>query len=222
MADKDGATGGPLADKPDEGTGQVPDKDKVPRNPDLGDEEKDALVPDRHDPHLGAMQSTNHEESMGSPYSWVPSRQPCWEAKAAGRRESTWLTQPMDQDIYSEWDPATQSEWLRVQDWPEQVKIHFLREGLHPEVAQWAMVTAEPTPLVGWYMRAGKAEVRLRRVQLLKQRGYPPVDFSQSSVRGHFSGSQWQGGRGISVCSAAMAETLPELQRRGAQSGRVS
>uniref|UniRef100_A0ACB8E785 Uncharacterized protein n=1 Tax=Sphaerodactylus townsendi TaxID=933632 RepID=A0ACB8E785_9SAUR len=62
-----------------------------------------------------------------------------------------------------------------VQDWPKQVKIHFFREGLHPEVAQWAMVTAEPTSLAAWYTRAGKAEVHLRRVQLLKQRRNPPL-----------------------------------------------
>uniref|UniRef100_A0ACB8EM87 Uncharacterized protein n=1 Tax=Sphaerodactylus townsendi TaxID=933632 RepID=A0ACB8EM87_9SAUR len=53
-----------------------------------------------------------------------------------------------------------------VQGWPEQVKIHFFREGLHPEVAQWAMVTAEPTSLAGWYTRAAEAEVRLRPQEL--------------------------------------------------------
>uniref|UniRef100_A0ACB8F075 Uncharacterized protein n=1 Tax=Sphaerodactylus townsendi TaxID=933632 RepID=A0ACB8F075_9SAUR len=41
-----------------------------------------------------------------------------------------------------------QLAWV-VQDWLGQVKIHFFREGLHPEVAQWAMVTAEPTSLAG-------------------------------------------------------------------------
>uniref|UniRef100_A0ACB8FTB1 Transmembrane protease serine 11F n=1 Tax=Sphaerodactylus townsendi TaxID=933632 RepID=A0ACB8FTB1_9SAUR len=46
---------------------------------------------------------------MGSPYSWAPSRQQCWGPKAAERCASTWLTQPIDQDIYSEWDPAAQS-----------------------------------------------------------------------------------------------------------------
>uniref|UniRef100_A0ACB8F1C5 Uncharacterized protein n=1 Tax=Sphaerodactylus townsendi TaxID=933632 RepID=A0ACB8F1C5_9SAUR len=137
---------------------------------------------------------------MGLPYSWASSRRLCWEAKVVGWRVSTWLTQPIDQDIYSEWDPAAQSEWSRaqvragawaperdavtwrrerdemrqeihflrcnmelllaraeaaerdpgvVQDWQEQVKIHFFREGLHPELAQWAMVTAEPTSLAG-------------------------------------------------------------------------
>uniref|UniRef100_A0ACB8F861 Uncharacterized protein n=1 Tax=Sphaerodactylus townsendi TaxID=933632 RepID=A0ACB8F861_9SAUR len=35
-------------------------------------------------------------------------------AKAAGRHETTWLTQPMDQNIYSEWDTVAQSEWSRV------------------------------------------------------------------------------------------------------------
>uniref|UniRef100_A0ACB8F7T0 Uncharacterized protein n=1 Tax=Sphaerodactylus townsendi TaxID=933632 RepID=A0ACB8F7T0_9SAUR len=285
MADMNGATGRPLTGEPDEGTGQVPGKDEIPRDPDLGDEEKDALVPDQHDPHLGVARSTNREASMGLPYSWAPSRQPCWGAAVAGWREFTWLTQPMGQDIYSEWDPVAQSEWSRVQvqagawapeqgmvawrqeqdemqqeihfiwrkmelllastkaaerdhqdppqlppppppeggqlmpmppttsskdpfeeekararlrqirqgsrsmseyvsvfrqlagvvqDWPEQVKIHFFQEGLHPEVAQWAMVTAEPTSLAGWYTRAGEAEVRLCRVQLLKQRGNPP------------------------------------------------
>uniref|UniRef100_A0ACB8F7F9 Uncharacterized protein n=1 Tax=Sphaerodactylus townsendi TaxID=933632 RepID=A0ACB8F7F9_9SAUR len=45
-----------------------------------------------------------------------------------------------------------------VQDWPEQVKIHFFREGLHPEVAQRAIVTTKLTSLVGWYTRVGEAE----------------------------------------------------------------
>uniref|UniRef100_A0ACB8F0U8 Uncharacterized protein n=1 Tax=Sphaerodactylus townsendi TaxID=933632 RepID=A0ACB8F0U8_9SAUR len=61
-----------------------------------------------------------------------------------------------------------------VQDCLRQVKFHFFQEGLHPEVAQWAMVTAEPTYLAGWYTRAGEVEVLLRRVQLLKQWGNPP------------------------------------------------
>uniref|UniRef100_A0ACB8E670 Uncharacterized protein n=1 Tax=Sphaerodactylus townsendi TaxID=933632 RepID=A0ACB8E670_9SAUR len=117
-------------------------------DPDLGNEEKDAPVPDQHDPHLGAAQSTSGEESMGLPYSWAPSQQPGWGARAAGQRESTWLTQPMDQEIYLEWDPAEQSEWSRVQVqagarapergvvawWRERNKmrqeIHFLRRNV--------------------------------------------------------------------------------------------
>uniref|UniRef100_A0ACB8FS81 Uncharacterized protein n=1 Tax=Sphaerodactylus townsendi TaxID=933632 RepID=A0ACB8FS81_9SAUR len=58
-----------------------------------------------------------------------------------------------------------------IQDWPEPVKIHFFKERLHPEVAQW--VTVEPTSLAVWYMRAGEAEILLCRVQLLKQRSSP-------------------------------------------------
>uniref|UniRef100_A0ACB8F0Q1 Uncharacterized protein n=1 Tax=Sphaerodactylus townsendi TaxID=933632 RepID=A0ACB8F0Q1_9SAUR len=122
MADKGGTTDGPLAGEPDEGTGRVPDKDKMPHNPDLGDEEKDVLIPDQHDPHLGAAQSTNREESMGSPNTWAPSWRPCWGAKAAGRRESTWLTQPIDQDIYSEWDPAAQTLQRKFDDPFEEEK----------------------------------------------------------------------------------------------------
>uniref|UniRef100_A0ACB8ECN9 Uncharacterized protein n=1 Tax=Sphaerodactylus townsendi TaxID=933632 RepID=A0ACB8ECN9_9SAUR len=34
-----------------------------------------------------------------------------------------------------------------VQDWLEQVQIHFFREGLRPEVAQWPMGTVEQTSL---------------------------------------------------------------------------
>uniref|UniRef100_A0ACB8EUK5 Uncharacterized protein n=1 Tax=Sphaerodactylus townsendi TaxID=933632 RepID=A0ACB8EUK5_9SAUR len=112
MAGMDGTIG--LTGEPDEGTGQVPDKDETPCDPDIGDKEKDALIPDRHDPHLDATQSTNCEASMGSPYSWAPSR-------AAGWHESTWLTQSMDQDIYSEWDPE--------QDKMRQ-EIHFLRHNM--------------------------------------------------------------------------------------------
>uniref|UniRef100_A0ACB8ECA2 Uncharacterized protein n=1 Tax=Sphaerodactylus townsendi TaxID=933632 RepID=A0ACB8ECA2_9SAUR len=78
MTDTDGATGGPLAGEPDEGAGQVPDKDEIPRNLDLGDEEKDALITNRHDPHLAATRSTDREANMGLPYSWAPSQQPCW------------------------------------------------------------------------------------------------------------------------------------------------
>uniref|UniRef100_A0ACB8G6Q4 Uncharacterized protein n=1 Tax=Sphaerodactylus townsendi TaxID=933632 RepID=A0ACB8G6Q4_9SAUR len=103
MAGKDEATGGSLAGEPDEGTGQVPDTDEMPCDLDLGDEKKDAPVPNRHNPHLGVVQSTNREESMESSYSWAPSQRPCWWAKAAGRCESTWLTQPMD------WDSAAQT-----------------------------------------------------------------------------------------------------------------
>uniref|UniRef100_A0ACB8FX06 Uncharacterized protein n=1 Tax=Sphaerodactylus townsendi TaxID=933632 RepID=A0ACB8FX06_9SAUR len=86
-----------------------------------------------------------------------------------------------------------------VQDWPEQVKIHFFREGLHPEVAQWAMVTTEPTSLAGWYTRAGERgrgpSVQSAATETAEQ---PPAGFSPSPVGGHLSGSQWQGGRGIS------------------------
>uniref|UniRef100_A0ACB8FBZ1 Uncharacterized protein n=1 Tax=Sphaerodactylus townsendi TaxID=933632 RepID=A0ACB8FBZ1_9SAUR len=45
-----------------------------------------------------------------------------------------------------------QLAWV-VQDWPKQVKIHFFREGLHPELAQWAMSAATETagqPLAGF------------------------------------------------------------------------
>uniref|UniRef100_A0ACB8FBZ7 Uncharacterized protein n=1 Tax=Sphaerodactylus townsendi TaxID=933632 RepID=A0ACB8FBZ7_9SAUR len=42
--------------------GQVPDKDKTPRNLDLGDEEKDALIPNRYEPHLGAARNTDGGE----------------------------------------------------------------------------------------------------------------------------------------------------------------
>uniref|UniRef100_A0ACB8F0Z6 Uncharacterized protein n=1 Tax=Sphaerodactylus townsendi TaxID=933632 RepID=A0ACB8F0Z6_9SAUR len=72
MARTDGMTGGPLTSEPDEGTGQVPDKDKIPHDPDLGDKEKDALVPDRHDPHLGATRSTVRQAwdrpTLGPPF----------------------------------------------------------------------------------------------------------------------------------------------------------
>uniref|UniRef100_A0ACB8F0N8 Uncharacterized protein n=1 Tax=Sphaerodactylus townsendi TaxID=933632 RepID=A0ACB8F0N8_9SAUR len=51
---KDGTTSGSLTGKPDEGTGLVPEKDKEPCDPDSGDEEKDDLIPNRHDPPLGA------------------------------------------------------------------------------------------------------------------------------------------------------------------------
>uniref|UniRef100_A0ACB8FER7 Uncharacterized protein n=1 Tax=Sphaerodactylus townsendi TaxID=933632 RepID=A0ACB8FER7_9SAUR len=322
MAGKDGTTSGSLTGDPDEGKGLVPDKDEEPCDPDSGDE-KDALIPDRHDPSLGAARNTSGEESVGSPYACVPSQQAGWGAKATGQCASTWLMQPIDQNIYSEWDPVAQSEWSRaqvragawapergavawwrerdemrqeihflrcnmelllahaeaaeqdrqdplqllppqppegeqlvpalpndkppgqlgplglpgpqqpqapqrqrrvkahfdrtmeklpyflvqfedpfeeekawvrlrqirqgsqsvseyvsefrqlagvVQDWPEQ---RDFREGLHPEVAQWAMVTAELTSLAGWYTWAGKAEIRLWRVQLLKQRDNP-------------------------------------------------
>uniref|UniRef100_A0ACB8FCE3 Uncharacterized protein n=1 Tax=Sphaerodactylus townsendi TaxID=933632 RepID=A0ACB8FCE3_9SAUR len=44
MAGTDGMTSGQLTDEPDEGTGQVPDKDEIPRDPDLGDKEKDMIL----------------------------------------------------------------------------------------------------------------------------------------------------------------------------------
>uniref|UniRef100_A0ACB8F7Z9 Uncharacterized protein n=1 Tax=Sphaerodactylus townsendi TaxID=933632 RepID=A0ACB8F7Z9_9SAUR len=168
MAGKDGAAGGSPAGKPVEGMGQVPDKDEMPRDPDLGDE-MDAPVPNRHNLHLGAARRTSSEESMGSHYSWAPSRQLCGRPRRLVSLAGV------------------------VQDWPEQVKIHFFREGLHPEVAQWAMVTTEPTSLAGWYMWEGEAEVRLRTVQLLKQRGnsLPVSPRPPSPVGGHLSGSRW-------------------------------
>uniref|UniRef100_A0ACB8F7S2 Nuclear factor NF-kappa-B p100 subunit n=1 Tax=Sphaerodactylus townsendi TaxID=933632 RepID=A0ACB8F7S2_9SAUR len=51
QAGKDGAAGGSPAGEPDEGMGRVPDKDEMPHDLDSGDEEKDASVPDQHDPH---------------------------------------------------------------------------------------------------------------------------------------------------------------------------
>uniref|UniRef100_A0ACB8EC95 Uncharacterized protein n=1 Tax=Sphaerodactylus townsendi TaxID=933632 RepID=A0ACB8EC95_9SAUR len=42
-----------------------------------------------------------------------------------------------------------------VQDWPEQVKIHFFREGLHLEVAQWAMKPDSPVVPVSGAVKAG-------------------------------------------------------------------
>uniref|UniRef100_A0ACB8EC37 Uncharacterized protein n=1 Tax=Sphaerodactylus townsendi TaxID=933632 RepID=A0ACB8EC37_9SAUR len=160
--------------------GRVPDKDEMPRDPDLGDEEKDAPVPDQHDPHLGAAQSTSGKESMGSPYSWAPSWRPCWGTKAARRREYTWLTQPMDQDIYSEWDIPVQTLQQQFEDPFEEQKararLRQIRKGSQSiKVARWAMVTMELTSLAGWYMQAVEAEVRLHRVQLLKQQGNPPL-----------------------------------------------
>uniref|UniRef100_A0ACB8FTF7 Uncharacterized protein n=1 Tax=Sphaerodactylus townsendi TaxID=933632 RepID=A0ACB8FTF7_9SAUR len=110
MARKDGTTSGSLTGEPDLGTGLVPEKDEEPCDLDSGDEEKDALIPDRHNPPLGAAQSTSGGESVGSPYSWAPSWRLYWGAKAAGRRASTWLTQPIDQDIYSDWDPEAQTK----------------------------------------------------------------------------------------------------------------
>uniref|UniRef100_A0ACB8FC15 Uncharacterized protein n=1 Tax=Sphaerodactylus townsendi TaxID=933632 RepID=A0ACB8FC15_9SAUR len=86
-----------------------------------------------------------------------------------------------------------------IQDWPEPVKIHFFKEGLHPEVAQWALVTAEPTSLAGWYMWAGEAEIWLHKVQLLKQRSSP---LRKASL-------------------LPLAGTLPALRRRGAPGHRV-
>uniref|UniRef100_A0ACB8FJR6 Uncharacterized protein n=1 Tax=Sphaerodactylus townsendi TaxID=933632 RepID=A0ACB8FJR6_9SAUR len=68
MAGKDGTTSGSLAGEPDEGKGLVPGKDEEPCNPDSGDEEKDALIPDRHDPSSGAAPSTSNGDSVGSPY----------------------------------------------------------------------------------------------------------------------------------------------------------
>uniref|UniRef100_A0ACB8F152 Uncharacterized protein n=1 Tax=Sphaerodactylus townsendi TaxID=933632 RepID=A0ACB8F152_9SAUR len=54
--------------------GLVPDKDEEPGDQGSGDE-KNALIPDRHDSSLGAMRSTSGGESVVSPYAWVPSRQ---------------------------------------------------------------------------------------------------------------------------------------------------
>uniref|UniRef100_A0ACB8FFY2 Uncharacterized protein n=1 Tax=Sphaerodactylus townsendi TaxID=933632 RepID=A0ACB8FFY2_9SAUR len=141
-------TGGSLTGEPDEGKGLVPDKDEEPCDPDSGDEEKDALIPDRHDPSSGAAHSTSNGDSVGSPYAWASSRQAGRGAKTTERRASTWLTQPIDQDIYSEWDPAAQHEWsqaqVRIGAWaPEpgavawrrerdemQQEIHFLRRNM--------------------------------------------------------------------------------------------
>uniref|UniRef100_A0ACB8GEL3 Uncharacterized protein n=1 Tax=Sphaerodactylus townsendi TaxID=933632 RepID=A0ACB8GEL3_9SAUR len=231
--------------EPDEGKGLVPDKDEEPCDPDSGDEEKDALIPDRHDPSSGAACSTSNGDSVGLPYAWAPAQQAGrGPRRLSGRRQSEivrirrccrlrlrrengwWPHSPTTsrpgsrghwvrlgcnnhrsrapelrsfphfmlalqrqfEDLFEEekarvglrqirQGSRSMSEYVSefrqlagvVQDWPEQVKIHFFREGLYPEVAQWAMVTAEPTSLARWYMRAGKAEIRLRRVQLLKQ-----------------------------------------------------
>uniref|UniRef100_A0ACB8F0B9 Uncharacterized protein n=1 Tax=Sphaerodactylus townsendi TaxID=933632 RepID=A0ACB8F0B9_9SAUR len=228
MASKDGAAGGSPAGEPDEGTGRVSDEDEMPR--------------DQDDPHFGAARSNSDEESMGSPYSWVSSRRPCWGAKAAGRCESTWRIQPMDQDIYSEWDPVAQSEWSRVQvqarAWaPERgtvawrreqdkmrQEIHFLWRNMElllapAEAAKWDRQDLLQLPLSP-----------LEGEQLVPA---PPNDgppgpqppqplWRQRHLKGHLSDSRWQGGQGISLRPVVTAGTLSELQRRGAQSSRVS
>uniref|UniRef100_A0ACB8F7F8 Uncharacterized protein n=1 Tax=Sphaerodactylus townsendi TaxID=933632 RepID=A0ACB8F7F8_9SAUR len=66
-----------------------------------------------------------------------------------------------------------------------RVGLWQIRQGSRSmKVAQWAMVTAEPTSLAGWYMKAGEAEIRLRRVKLLKQRDKLPSAPSHPSLEG--------------------------------------
>uniref|UniRef100_A0ACB8FTF0 Uncharacterized protein n=1 Tax=Sphaerodactylus townsendi TaxID=933632 RepID=A0ACB8FTF0_9SAUR len=48
-----------------------------------------------------------------------------------------------------------------IQDWLELVKIHFFKEWLHPKVAQWALVTAEPTSLAGGKVKKAGAASRV-------------------------------------------------------------
>uniref|UniRef100_A0ACB8FXE0 Uncharacterized protein n=1 Tax=Sphaerodactylus townsendi TaxID=933632 RepID=A0ACB8FXE0_9SAUR len=91
---------------------------------------------------------------------WVPCKAPTVRQAWEGRHESTWLTQLMDQDIYSEWDPVAQSErsqvqvqagawasergavaWQRERDEMRQ-EIHFLQRNMEfllacTEVVEW-------------------------------------------------------------------------------------
>uniref|UniRef100_A0ACB8FSM6 Uncharacterized protein n=1 Tax=Sphaerodactylus townsendi TaxID=933632 RepID=A0ACB8FSM6_9SAUR len=119
-------------EEPDEGKGLVLDKDKEPCDPNSGDEEKDALIFSRHDPPLGAARSTSNGESMGSPYAW--------QFEDPFEEEEAWVrVQQIRQGSQSVSEYVSEFCQLAgvVQDWPEQVKIHFFQEGLHPEVAQW-------------------------------------------------------------------------------------
>uniref|UniRef100_A0ACB8GF30 Uncharacterized protein n=1 Tax=Sphaerodactylus townsendi TaxID=933632 RepID=A0ACB8GF30_9SAUR len=190
MASKDGATGGTPAGEPDDGTRQVPDKDEIPRDPDLGDEEKDALVPDLHNPPLGRAPEllSFHRFTLALRRQF---KDPFEEEKARAQLRQIQQGSQSVSEYISEFRQLARV----VQYWPEQVKIHFFGEGLHPEVAQWAMVTAEPTSLVGWNIRAGEAEVCLRRVQLLKQRSDPPckisLPVSPSPVGGQSFSLRW-------------------------------
>uniref|UniRef100_A0ACB8F0I6 Uncharacterized protein n=1 Tax=Sphaerodactylus townsendi TaxID=933632 RepID=A0ACB8F0I6_9SAUR len=104
-----------------------------------------------------------------------------------------------------------------VQGWPELVKVHFFREGFHPEMAQWSMVSAELTSLAGGYTWMGMAEIHLRRVQLLEQQSSPPA---RDPAAGS-SSARRQGGRGVAIRPLTAAGALPELWQRGAQGSRM-
>uniref|UniRef100_A0ACB8E6D5 Uncharacterized protein n=1 Tax=Sphaerodactylus townsendi TaxID=933632 RepID=A0ACB8E6D5_9SAUR len=113
MSDMDGATGEFPTGEPDRGT-----------EPHLGNEDAvagkgaggtDALAPDRPVSHCSGWCCASRDANMDSLYYVAPPWKVCWGTKPKGQRESTWLTQPMDQDIYTDWDPETQDEWLKAQ-----------------------------------------------------------------------------------------------------------
>uniref|UniRef100_A0ACB8E677 Uncharacterized protein n=1 Tax=Sphaerodactylus townsendi TaxID=933632 RepID=A0ACB8E677_9SAUR len=160
MAETDGAAGGPLTGELVGVAERTPDEDAVPHGSNEVDEVESSLGPNRSNPRAGAARSTNCVASTELPYSWVPSRKPCWGTKEAGRREFPWLTQSMDWDMYLEWDPAAPSEWSRTQVrtgawapergavawWQERdamrLEIHFLRRNIELllariEAAEW-------------------------------------------------------------------------------------
>uniref|UniRef100_A0ACB8FT61 Uncharacterized protein n=1 Tax=Sphaerodactylus townsendi TaxID=933632 RepID=A0ACB8FT61_9SAUR len=80
----------------------------------------------------------------------------------------------------------------QIRDWPEPVLVHFYKEALDPEIAQWGTMGADPPTLAGWYRRAGETEICLIKAQSYQCQSSPrrrsppaPARWGGTSVKPH-------------------------------------
>uniref|UniRef100_A0ACB8EV48 Uncharacterized protein n=1 Tax=Sphaerodactylus townsendi TaxID=933632 RepID=A0ACB8EV48_9SAUR len=60
-------------------------------------------------------------------------------------------------------------------------------------MAQWSTMPVDPTSLAGWFTQAGMAEIRRRRVQLLKQQSSPQTRHPTTSFSGVYCEQRGEG-----------------------------
>uniref|UniRef100_A0ACB8F143 Uncharacterized protein n=1 Tax=Sphaerodactylus townsendi TaxID=933632 RepID=A0ACB8F143_9SAUR len=52
-----------------------------------------------------------------------------------------------------------------LRNWPECIFIHMFKDGMNPEILQWALMSGDPESLIGWTCLSGDAEAHLTEVQ---------------------------------------------------------